>query len=166
MPTASASAAELSAPPEGRRWCLCQPCVSQKYHHSAKNYKAHHTSTHSECTLESCPYLKELHGLEVRHSTDFRQVTCTDDTNTKELQSATVATAESVARNLDLQKQASVLQTALVASRAELARLTCDSDPNTDHVTVMLEYLTKHHPAQLIAAAQKLIATQSSAVHQ
>jgi hypothetical protein len=30
----------------------------------------------------------------------------------------------------------------------------------------MLEYLTKHHPAQLIAAAQKLIAVQSSAVHQ
>ena len=50
-----------------------------------------------------------------------------------------------------------------VAEEQDFRDVAGEPDPDTDHVMVMLDFLTRHYLTRLIAAAEQLIAAQSSA---
>jgi hypothetical protein len=168
-PTASGGTASADQLPPNRKWCLCEPCVSSNYHHSSKNYKEHHKSQHErdplpgeqvltpKCTIHNCKYLQSLQKLEGMHSGAVVPVIDPKKLS-QEMQSAMLTTGICQTRNQDMEKQVCMMQTALDLSKQELLRCTrADDGADTDHVAVMLDFLIRHHPTQLIAAAKPLI---------
>jgi len=158
----AAAEAESSATkpaPTGRRWCLCKPCVLTGYHHSAKNYKDHHKNKHRDCTLASCPFLQSGQELELLHAETFGHevLPALDPRLVKQEQaSALLGLSDSARQIIELQDQVRVLREADVRQQENLSRLAAVPDPATDHVSVMLQFLSTYHADQLIAAADKL----------
>jgi hypothetical protein len=170
IPTASGGTASADLlPPPNRKWCLCEPCVSFNYHHSAKNYKEHHKNQHEKdplpgeqvltpkCTIHNCKYLQSLQELEGMRSGAVVPVIDPKKLS-QEMQSAMLTTGACQKRNRELEEQLCMMQAALADSKQELLRCTrADDGADPDHVGVMLDFLILHHPTRLIAAAKPLI---------